>query len=204
MDDFNKPIRPIKRSELNTMKIEPLADPYEVREKTQPTPLETPKNTLIFFYLQLINYLFSKLPSSLPEAATTLSLEPFLENLVFFKNLLIKLRDENPAHDLPFAEAFAQSWVLLNEHTTSLPIEHLDPQLIKTLISSVRLYPQNSEHSLGFYLSHYLSQNWFPAPFFELLKTLHEETFSKTKISMLHYWVGLIDRFLSNLKKGFI
>lgn len=202
MDDFNKPIRPIKRSELNTMKIEPISDKTHEHEEVSKNLSESNKNSLILSCLYLINNLFSRLPSFIPDRQSIQNIDAFQNNLQTFKNLLIKIRDENPTNDLQFADKLSQIWhalkVNFSENSNSLPLNFFK---INSLLSSIEHYPDDSEHSFGFYLSHYSGKDWFPIPFFQLLNRLHEEPSSKDRSSRLDNWIQLINEILFEYKQ---
>ncbi len=197
MDDFNKPIRPIKRSELNTMKIEPISDKTHEHEKTSKNFSESNKNSLILSCLYIINNLFNRLSSYAPYSQSIENIDAFQNNLQTFKNLLIKIRDENPTNDLQFAGTLSQMWHTLklnfSKNSNNLPLNFFK---INLLISSIEHYPEDSEHSFGFYLSHYSGTDWFPIPFFQLLNRLHEEPSSKNRSSKLESWIQLINEIL--------
>jgi len=197
MDDFNKPIRPIKRSELNTMKIEPILDKMHEHEELSKNLSESNKNSLILSCLYLINNLFNKLPSSLPDNLVSKKMDAFCQNLELFKKLLIKIRDENPTDNLQFAETLSKVWHNLKSDLAENSYDlQLDLFKINSMLSSIEHYPEDSEHSFGFYLSHYSGENWFPIPFFQLLNKLHKEHSSKNNESDLERWIRLIDEIL--------
>jgi hypothetical protein len=197
MDDFNKPITPIKRSELSTMKIEPIIDNTHEREESPQHLSQSNKTSLILSSLYLISHLFKNLPTTNLDTSSLQKIVDFRHNLHLFNNLLIKIRDENPTEDLQFADALSKVWhtlkLSLTEEGNNLQLNFFK---INSLFSSIEHYPEDSEHSFGFYLSHYSGKEWFPMPFFQLLNKLHTEHLSKNNTSDLDKWIKLIHEIL--------
>jgi hypothetical protein len=199
MDDFNKPIRPISREDSDKIKSEPIIEKF--REELNQNPSETKKtdkkNFIISYLTNIINFFNHFFPEK-TNSSKILDNNPLCESLQIIKKFLTKIRDENPENDPKFAAAFSETWdnILDNYNHISSKNIHLNVKKIKQLIDAIDYYPEGEDHSLGFYLKHHSGKEWFPIPFFELLKTLHEEYFLNGKNSDLDRWIALASEIL--------
>ena len=66
------------------------------------------------------------------------------------------------------------------------------------LIEEMRLYPLGADHTLGYYLSEYVGQEWLPFPFIDILSTLHKE-YQENASSILGGWISLLDALVSSM-----
>jgi len=157
------------------------------------------------FQLQFFILLQEKTESLLEESKLEyITIETDLRQLLeSFKSLFQKLMIENISHDYLFADALSKNWHLLlkiiqsNEKRRSLP-KHLS--LLQLFIKTVQNYPENTEHTLGFYLSEYTGEKWIPFPFMDLLLNLHEDALLKKNKSILNNWVLSISTIISDLR----
>lgn len=199
MNDFNKPIRPISKKDDDKIKSEPIIEKfkeqmetYEINEK------KTNKNNFIFSYMELVRKFFSSLFKEDFSMTESLNTDDTHTALVRIKKFLETIRDEDPAHDLQFAEQFSLAWkYLLTCHSSPhQELSSLDSEKIAQLIDAIEHYPPGEEHSLGFYLTRYSEKEWFPVPFFQILSTLHQEYWSLKKSSNLDAWIALAAEIL--------
>ena len=204
MDDFNKPIRPISREDKDKIKVEPIIEKF--RDELNQNPQENKdvnKKNFILSYLGFIRKFFNYFIPEEAGVSTVLSIDSLWQDLRFMKTLLIKIRDENPTENLKFAETFSEVWhrVLDHYHHLSPESTRVNIKKVKQFIDAIQDYPEGEDHSLGFYLKNYSGQEWFPVPFFTLLKKLHEECFLNGKNSDLDLWIALLSEIILEATK---
>lgn len=204
MDDFKKPIRPISREDLDKVKAEPIIEKFrEQLNQDLPNIIKKDKKNFILSYLNLVRKFFNYFIPEEAGISNILSIDDLWQDIKLIKNLLIIIRDENPTGDLKFAEKLSEAWVRLLNHVSNFSSENTRVNIhkVKQLIHTIQHYPEGEDHSLGFYLNRYSEQEWFPIPFFKLLKTLHEECFSQGKHSDLDRWIALTTEILVEASK---
>lgn len=202
MNDFNKPIRPISKKDDDKIKVEHIIEKF----KEQPDLKETTnnkknKNNFIATYLGVVKKFFNALFYQEEVVLQRSEPQDLRRALQEVKILLEKIRNEDPTHDLKFAEELSRAWCsLLDCHHSSPQSSSVDSNKIYQLIDAIEHYPPHEEHSLGFYLTRYSEKEWFPIPFFQLLSILHEECWELKKSSHLDGWISLADEILSESK----
>lgn len=199
MNDFNKPIRPISREEKDKVKVEPIIEKFrEELSQTIPEIKSKDKKNFILSYLGFIRKFFNHFIPEEAGVSTILSIDSLWQDLKLIKKLLIKIRDEDPTDDLKFAETFSDAWHRILDHYLHLPPEttKVNIKKVKQFIDAIEHYPEGEDHSLGYYLKNFSGQDWFPVPFFKLLKTLHQEYFLNSKNSDLDRWIALASEIL--------
>lgn len=204
MNDFNKPIRPISREDKDKVKVEPIIEKFRDESNQNLSEItKKDKKNFILSYLGFVKNFFNFFTSEESDMSNVLSADSLWEDLKLIKTLLIKIRDEDPTDDLKFAEKFSEAWHRILDHYFQLSTENtrVNSSKVKQFIQAIQHYPEEEDHSLGFYLQHYSGQEWFPVPFFKLLKKLHEEYFSNGKNSDLDRWIALASEILVEAKK---
>lgn len=204
MDDLNKPVRPIKAVEsdkLKTQKIENNRYYSEELEMQEEMKKAVTKKNFTLICLDLVKKLFFLIaPDKEKKFLPAMQANPLKTDLKEIKSLLITIRDEDPANDITFAEKLSTAWKKILDHylfaQSHSDFSSLNLLKIKELISSFDTYPDGEVHSLGFYLKKFGAGDWYPAPFFSILKRLHEEYFSEGKRSFLSLWISIIEDIL--------
>jgi hypothetical protein len=82
---------------------------------------------------------------------------------------------------------FIDSYNLLNEEQ-KLHIKALEP-----FVNEVYSYPKDAPYSLGYYLTEHAGYKWIPAPFMEILLSLHFEYQKNKENSLLQKWIKTLD-----------
>lgn len=205
MDDLNKPVRPIKAVEsdkLKAQKIESNRYYSEEADLEEEARKKSKKKNFTLICLDLVKRLFlSVAPDKEKKFLPEMQVNPLKADLKEIKALLITIRDEDPANDLNFAAKLSTSWKKILDHYISAQHQSdasLNLMKIKELISSFDHYPDGEVHSLGFYLKKLGESDWYPAPFFSILKRLHQEYFSEGKKSFLSLWISIIEDILGS------
>lgn len=124
--------------------------------------------------------------------------------LMEFKKYLVTLSQEDQSRSQDYIAQLSKGWHVLLENFNLVEfLERKKSPLIakvKLFIESIRAYPLNEEHSLGFYMTEFVGREWLPFPFMDLLKHLHNEFHQKKDQSQLAVWVGFIDQLLLEFK----
>lgn len=191
MNDFNKPIRPLKKEVNERIKIDPISDPLNEKEFFSKETREKEKNKgALFAYLSLMKKIFAFLKGN-RESYSVKENEQTLKQLKELKEELGKIGEENPCEDIVFCKNLASIWQGLISNQ-----KNLTPSKTDQLIDAISNYPNPKQTCLGFYLENFSEKEWFPLPFFDLLKQLHLDYFENQKNSDLDRWISLIDEIL--------
>jgi hypothetical protein len=191
MDDFNKPIRPLKKEEKERIKIDPISHQLDQEEKLSMQRRENEENKgALFTYLSLMKKIFGFFKGN-KESSLLEEHQETLEKLKKLKEQLRKIGEENPSEDLLFCKNLASIW----QDLISTQKNHAHSK-IDQLIDAISSYPNPKQTCLGFYLENFSEKEWFPLPFFDLLKELHLDYFENQKNSDLDRWISLIDEIL--------
>jgi hypothetical protein len=192
MNDFNKPIRPVKRiQESSERKDISLANSSEDRFHEKKNTRKG-KSYSFVYKLNCIKDFFKKIvgfsiQTQDPDLFTTKDL------LLNLKKHLIDIGEKNPTNHPDFVLSLASTWKELLEALQQHPSSK--GQL---LIDSFKTYPGRTTYSLHFYLTRFSGKEWFPLPFFELLQILHQDYRRSQKNCQIDRWTHLIDDILSS------
>ena len=191
MNDFNKPIRPLKKEVNERIKIDPISDPLNEKENFSRQTREKEENKgALFTYLSLMKKIFGFFKGN-KESSFPKENKQTLEKLKELKEELRKIGEENPSEDIVFCKNLASIWQDLISTQKNLTHSKTDQ-----LIDAISNYPNPKQTCLGFYLENFSEKEWFPLPFFDLLKELHLDYFENQKNSDLDRWISLIDEIL--------
>jgi hypothetical protein len=139
-------------------------------------------------------------------------IEQFLygyDNIILQKNLFFCLKTlklefdtlskKNVSKETQFSEELSKNWQAIldfvNHHKDHLHQEFYMHQL-KIFIETVHGYPENSDHTLGYYLTKLIGKDWLPFPFMEILETLHEDAILNKDKSRLAIWIKQIEEII--------
>jgi hypothetical protein len=119
--------------------------------------------------------------------------------LKILKKELELLSQTNVSQEISFCEKLSKNWRLIidfaSEHNDELGGRSYLNQL-KALIEKVHKYPENRDHTLGYYLTKFIDGDWLPFPFMEILEHLHEESLLSKEKSTLSNWIKKIEDIL--------
>lgn len=122
------------------------------------------------------------------------------EDLKAFRKLLATLAGEDCSHNPIFNQQLSQLWHNLLDDCNCLPSKEGQPLIIlsklKFFLSQIQNFPIGLEHTLGYYFSHDVGEEWIPFPCMKLLQELHEEFIEAPSHSTLHNWILLVDDIL--------
>lgn len=203
MDDLNKPVRPIKAEEEDKLRVQRIENYKQYSERVYTADsTENKKNKKNSFIaaVGLIRKFFNKFMPESAGSSGILAVDPLWQDLKSIRKFLIAIRDEDPADDPKFAENFSDAWRRILDHLLHHKNQphpsKVDLHKAKQLIHSINHYPEDEAHHLGFYLKKYGDDDWYPTPFFNILKRLHSEYFSNGKNSTLDLWICSISEIL--------
>lgn len=159
-------------------------------------PLLIPLTTLISQTQKLIEVL------SIKDKPSIFFRHP--ERLLFLTKELQKhlslLQHENISHEALYLEKLSKIWLEFKKEAVSIrsKISKIPPveKNLSTLIQVIEIFPEKTDHSLGFYLERYNQENWSPFPFMELLEFLHKE---ENKTKRLKSWISLLEEIAEDL-----
>jgi hypothetical protein len=196
MNDFNKPIRPIKRIDQTSLKKDVIISNFTKEEHSRESIKQ--KQTLKRVFLAKLKHIkdyFSQILGFANKYNFTKTSSEIVI-LLKLKSQLEKIGETQPADHPSQALEFASSWKGLIEF-----FQHRPNSKGQQLIDSFKTFPGRNAYSLHFYLTRFSGKEWFPLPFFELLKSLHEEYRKNKKNSQIDRWIHLIDEMISTPSK---
>lgn len=193
MNDFNKPIRPVKGTQRSYLKkdVNFTNSKHQTSHQKNGNFKENRKSKFMYT-LKCIKDFFTRLVS-LTKKHESLELLSGKNVLIKLKKQLLNIGDNERLNHQEFALEFSSCWKDLLEVLQQHPISK--GQL---LIDSFKTFPGRNTYSLHFYLTRFSGKEWFPLPFFELLKSLHEEYRRNKKNSQIDRWIHLIDEIISS------
>ncbi len=121
------------------------------------------------------------------------------ENLLQFKAALEILKSEDRSQDLPFLNALSKIWERMLEDTLRFKKETSTARKFKEFIKKIQSFPQNQEHSFGYYLTEQAGQKWLPFPYMEMILKLHAQHQKTPKNSTLHEWSEALHKLIASL-----
>lgn len=169
-----------------------------------PTPINLPLKAEILLSSNIVNGLINQINFFLEHQESHETPTDIQTILKRFKNLLELLRVENKSEDYHFAQNLSDLWHAIKMHTANLlPLKKRPPYVesLDLLVQKINLFPKQSDHSLGYYLSQYAGEKWLLFPFIDILNSLHEEAILKKSNDTLYDWSLAIEAILST---GFI
>lgn len=196
---WGDPLDPYEKYRVEALERDRLAK----EEKQKKAPEEPKKEIALGAQLLL---LFNKLVE-LFEEATERGLTPKAEkkigeNLFSLKDSLEKMKREDFSQDSIFLGQVSQQWHQLLDD--ALKFKRSTPLAIRfiALIKSIESYPENSEHTLGYYLMEHAGKRWLPFPFMELVQKMHKDHQKDPYSSILTLWTAKIDELLRALTEA--
>ncbi|HSW86239.1 MAG TPA: hypothetical protein VLG49_01930 [Rhabdochlamydiaceae bacterium] len=129
--------------------------------------------------------------------------QQLLEDLLAFRKMLQILGNEDQSHNPEFTQQFSELWHNLiddcNQVESLKQKNQLNISQIKLFINSMHSFPSSEEHSLGYYLSKYVGNEWLPFPFMDILHQLHQDYQESVEGSQLNQWVSMLNNAISSL-----
>jgi hypothetical protein len=204
MSDFHKSVDRDK-PKLGWIGVNPIEK--DKKRKDSQYSSESPDNersksflTAAFTVLfkKLIN-IFSNRPKADDIAAEK---QQLLEDLLAFRKMLQILGNEDQSHNPEFTQQFSELWHNLIDDCNHVEQfeKNNQPQIsqVKLFINKMYSFPPTEDHSLGYYLSKYVGNEWLPFPFMEILHQLHQEYQESPECNQLSQWISMLDSSISS------
>ena len=101
------------------------------------------------------------------------------------------LAEHNESQNYKFVQSMSDLWHQIIHHINQMdllmqPPQYLEP--LKSVMKQIFQYPQNADHSFGYYLNEYAGAKWLPFPFMDLMNKLHEDAIVHGHRSTLSDW----------------
>jgi len=149
----------------------------------------------------LVWMLFEKvsdfLKQTIQKGLSAAALEPAREPLLLMKAAFETMMAEDRSQDAQFLKRVSKLWLEILEQSVALHASNPWARKLKAFIRDIESYPENEEHTFGYYLDEFAGQRWIPFPYMELLKTLHHQHELDPPSSLLTRWVKMIDEILN-------
>ena len=202
MDNLHKNIHHKEDDPYGKIFISPLEKDKRQKEEMDPRFKKSINQTfsiLASYFQKLVDIVEPE-----TDAHNTSTLQKTLEDLKAFRKLLVSLTGEDCSHNPIFNQQLSELWHKLQDDCNCLPSK--EGYSLTTLtklnffLCQIQNFPIGSEHTLGYYFSRNVGNEWIPFPCMKLLQELHEEFIKGPTHSTLHNWVLLIDDILLTCK----
>lgn len=172
----------------------PFKDPIHLSPKSEGFAI--PILGYFLFLLQKALRLVSKKAS---QAAYNAFDRELKQHLLSLQTSFRMMTEEDRSQDSVFLSHLSLIWEKILEQ--SLKFTHMTPLAIqfKTLIRSLASYPENTEHTFGYYLSECAGQKWLPFPYIALIQNLHRLYRDKVPTNPLTKWMLMVDQMITLL-----
>lgn len=185
--------------------IEKIGKDKKDQEKFQDLTPDQDKKILRATFFSYLKKMFDTFSPSKNLTGKVVDYQTVFNHLEEWKKLLKKLRQEDLSRSAPFAISLSDTWCELLEDFDQVEIlERKNLQNVssfRTLMDTMKNYPPDSEHRLGYYLVQHAGKDWIPFPFIEILEKLHKDHIEKGAKSTLSNWENRVDGVIHGLKR---
>ena len=119
--------------------------------------------------------------------------------ILSLKNYFEMLKKEDHSQDIKFLNDLSKIWVSLLQESGHFGSSEIDSKFL-LFLKKINNYPEESSHSLGYYLSEYAGQKWIPFPYMELIQMIHRDYKKNPEESALNQWTLILQQILSLLE----
>jgi hypothetical protein len=151
------------------------------------------------FVLLLMDKVLEYVKHSINRGLSAASEIEVRETLLLFKAALETMMQEDRSQDAPFLKRVSQIWQKTLEQSLSLKASSPLGKQLRAFIKEIETYPENEEHTFGYYLDEYVGLQWLPFPYMELILKLHRQHEADPGSSLLARWAALIGEMLGLL-----
>jgi hypothetical protein len=123
-----------------------------------------------------------------------------LEHLTLFKAALETLKLEDRSQDSSFLVKLSDLWHQILDDSYSFRRQSLLSMKIRSFIKEFQHYPEQSEHSIGYYLTEYAGQTWLPFPYMEMIRQIHLAHKKNPQKSSLSIWSNELEAMIQIIK----
>lgn len=174
------------------------------KEKFAPLPEDKDKQILFATFFSYLKNLFDTFSPSKKIAGRVIDLQEIANNLAEFKKVLMRLEKEDLSNDAAFATELSTIWEKLVDDFHEIEVikrkNMKEIAAFRKVMDTIKLYPVDSEHRLGYYLLEHAGQDWLPFPFIEILLRLHKDHEKEKNESTLSRWHILIDQAIEAIE----
>lgn len=142
----------------------------------------------------MIKKVFDRLTSEKGRNLLTKDAAAIRDDLRKLKKYLGQLIDRDESENPLYIEKLSSTWEELHQLTETGAL--IEPQLLDAVAKlqyAFEDYPKEALHSFHFYLVKHAGMSWFPFPFLEMLKSLHQSAQDDPENCELKQWISLID-----------
>lgn len=196
MVDYLNPIDPFEPVKIE--KIESIGSEEEEEERKKLE--QKPVTKKLFLYLTILKFITNSLKLFKNHAPKELTQTPIQKEIQTIKASLEALKEKDLSRDTEFMNFFAFIWMKFLKDYSDYNLKNLEiSSLIKKIISEINSYPQNTDFTLGYYISEFAGYKWIPFPYMEILKNLHDQHLQNHETSTLTKWTNIIEELLSKI-----
>lgn len=207
MNDFQKPIYrrqdvPIEQPQA----IPPIDKDKKGQEEPSFDEQMSDSKTRTFLFASLFAHLRKLIDTFSFKGGVSRIVDPFtmIHDLQAFRDLLLFLGHDDQSHDPTYLQKLSGVWhkILEDFNLIDLPERKSLPIVnkIRGFINEILQYPQTDEHTLGYYLTEHVGNEWTPFPFMDLLQEIYNEHQANPDSSHLSHWVFLINDILAEFQ----
>jgi len=200
MGDFQKSVEDKDRSDRGWIGVSPIEKDKKEKPYGSSSDSISSKPILLATVLHYMKNFFSLFSSKGRNQTSILDQQQILEDLVSFKKMLQILSNEDQSHNTEFTQQFSELWHNLLDvcnHVNVGERENLPiVDKIKIFLNKVQHYPPSEDHSLGYYLTKYVGNEWLPFPFMDILHQLHQQHQEDPTSSQLNEWILNLDEII--------
>lgn len=195
----------IDRPRDEGMYVPPVEGDKKEKEKFKHIPAED-KEVMMATFFSYLKKLFDTFSPSKKLAGKVVDQQSIIEHLKKLKQLLEKLGTKDLSNNSDFALELSGTWIHLIEDFETIEIIERDTlsrvARFREMMDTIKNYPPDSEHRIGYYLLEQAGKDWLPFPFIEMLERLHKGHVENPKESTLSNWFALIDGVIDGLKSS--
>ncbi len=126
------------------------------------------------------------------------SLKPMKDTLLLLKASFETMMNEDRSQDAQFLKQLSKLWQETLEHSVKLQSQTPWAKQLKQFIKDIESFPENEEHTFGYYLDEFAGQAWLPFPYMELIQKLHHQHELDPPSSLLTRWTQMIEEILNS------
>ena len=185
-------ISPIEKDESRQKKPNLFEEQPEEKKKALFAHFFTTLENIATFFLQ------SKNEHTISHQITENSIEFDLKQLL---SAFEKLKVEDYSQDVAYLNKISTWWHQFLEHSGQFKKHVRLYKAIESFIAKIHEYPEDIEHTLGYYLIEYAGADWIPFPFMDMLQDLHLEHKKNPINSHLARWTRLLKDLLKKISR---
>ena len=167
-------------------KVEPIQEHKHEKPPGQELPPPQKKPHLVVFLLSAFRKFLDLFEEKKPIASQ------IKDHLAHIQSIFEILKTENRSQDAPFLNELSQAWHDLLDDSLGLSKTTAWNLQFWAFVKEIQHFPENQEHTLGYYLTEYVGQAWLPFPYMELVFQIHLLYQTEGELSPLGRWTTLI------------